>query len=109
MASPFKDFDAIIAARREQKGEPPRFRLAGTEFTCVPELAAHAVVEVAESENGVIAMIEFMKKMIVPEQRQAFQDLIDSDDTVISMETLKDLSDWLGEYYTGAPKEAPES
>lgn len=98
-----KDFNAVVAARRAAKGEAPSFVLGPNdeEWHALPEVPAHAVFDFARAE-GIESTVDFLAGMLVPDEREAFTELILKDaDFIVSIDTLSAITDWLGEWYSG--------
>lgn len=111
---PHRDFDAA-RAERERKVEPVTFRLGGQDFTCVLAPSVGDALDLADAPEpeaslvgSVRAIVRFVDKMLVAEDRQRFADLIRSLDTPhgpVNSYDLVELGVWLGEEYGGRPTE----
>lgn len=100
----FKDFDAIDAAEAEEKASPPKFKLSGVEFNCVVAPKATSVAKLSKAGEGdVTALIDYLRSLIVAEQREEFDAVLDSDEKIVKIDKLADLVTWLAEGYTGRP------
>lgn len=98
----YHDFDAVLTAKREAAGNGPSFRLAGETWQCTPVQSAIAVRELVGTENSVEATFVYLRRLIVPEQRETFEaKVMDNED--IDLETLSEVVSWLSEEYTARP------
>ena len=104
----FKNFDAINAAKAEEKKDPPSFKLSGVDFECVVAPKATSVAKLSKAGEGdVTALIDYLRSLIVPAQRVEFDVVLDDDEKVVEIETLAELVTWLAEEYTGRPTKSP--
>lgn len=104
MADRFKDFDEIDAAEAEAQQEPPEFKLGGVRFKCVAAPKATSVAKLSKAGEGdVTALLDYLRSLVVAEQREEFDAVLDSDEVIIKIERLADLVTWLAEEYTGRP------
>lgn len=111
---PHRDFDAA-RAERERKVEPVTFRLGGQDFTCVLAPSVGDALDLADAPEpeaslvgSVRAIVRFVDKMLVPEDRARFTALIHDMDTPhgpVNSYDLIELGVWLGEEYGGRPTE----
>jgi hypothetical protein len=111
---PHRDFDAA-RAERERKIDPVTFTLGGEDFTCVlaPSVGdAFDLADAPEPETSLIgsvrAIVAFVDKILVPDDRERFTTLIRKVDTPhgpINSYDLVELGTWLGEEYAGRPTE----
>lgn len=111
---PHRDFDAA-RAERERVAEPVTFRLGGQDFSCVLAPSVGDALDLAdapEPESSLIgsvrAIVRFVDKLLVAEDRERFADLIRSMDTPhgpINSYDLIELGVWLGEEFGGRPTE----
>ena len=98
----FHDFDAALTAKREAAGLGPSFRLGGETWQCTPVQSAIAVRELVGTENSVEATFVYLRRLIVPAQREAFDEKVVSNED-IDLETLSEVVSWLSEEYTARP------
>ena len=107
----FKDFgsgDSVNA-------EPIVFKLYGEEFTCIPSIQGKVLLEIVSdsaSEDVVkssAVTLRFFRSVLTHESMLRFDALLDSKETVVSLETLTDISAWLIEEYTSRPEAQPEA
>jgi hypothetical protein len=91
--------------------QPLTFDLYGQTFRCVPALQGVVMIEfIAQSASddvgaGARAMLDFLRRVIRPEDRDRFFEMTNSDEFVVPMETLNELMEWLTEQYAGRPTE----
>lgn len=106
----FKDFGSPAA----EKTEPLTFRLYGETFHAVPNIQGKtlmglvkdsAVDDPAESANMVLG---FFDKVLIPESLARFNELQESQDRIVPVETLAEIVGWLVEEYSGRPEEPRE-
>ena len=100
-----KNFDAVLAAKREAAGEGPAFILGGVTFRCIPIPKAVDLAELVEAttSNRIKPVIDYMRGLVVAEQRETFDTALNSDDNVIGLETLQDILAYVGEKYNALP------
>lgn len=99
-----KDFDQVRTTQREARGEAPQFKLLGETWTCNLVAPAHAMRDLVGAENSVEGTFVYLKQLLIPEQREAFEEkVLASDDIELSL--LSDLVEWLTEQYSGRPTE----
>ena len=88
MADNVYDFDAVMAAKREQAGEGPRYKLAGQEWQCL------AIAPVSP--------FNYLQELLVPEQREDFgTKVLDSD--AYDLDLFAKVVEYLTEQYNGRP------
>ncbi len=88
--------------------DPIVFSIAGETFTCKPNLPAWAVVDLRD--NGLVTatgLIRFLNRVLVPEDRVRFGELVASDEVIIETRHLDEIVAWLFEVYTGRPTQPP--
>lgn len=110
----FKDFgkgkeDNTISS------DPIKFALHGQEFECHPRLQGKTLlqfVELANSDDaGSSAKVTrvFFEKVMDAETYKRFDELLDSPDTIVTVESLGEIIGWLIEEYSGRPNQQPEA
>lgn len=100
----FKDFDAILAAKREKLGKAPHFTLGGIDFQCVPTPKATAIADLtAAGDADISALIAYLRTLVVASQRDEFDRVLDDDEAIVDLDLLGDLVSWLAEGYAGRP------
>lgn len=106
----FKDFGAPAA----DKTEPLTFRLYGEDFHAVANIQGKTLMSLvkdtnaddpAESANMVLG---FFDKVLIPTSLAKFNELIESQDRIVPVETLAEIVGWLVEEYSGRPEEPRE-
>jgi hypothetical protein len=107
-----KEFGSVGVFRPEDL-EEISFTLLGETFKCRPILPGTTLVRViqaAESPSGGVATImELFKDAVVPEDFGRFTEIIEGTDTVVSMEGLVAILEWLIEQYAERPTMRPSS
>jgi hypothetical protein len=107
----FKDFgsgDSVNA-------EPIVFKLYGEEFTCIPSIQGKVLLEIVSdsASDDVVkssaVTLRFFRSVLNHDSMVRFDALLDSKETVVSLETLTDISAWLIEEYTSRPEAQPEA
>jgi hypothetical protein len=110
MARRFKDFGADVP----ETTEPITFKLHDEEFTCMPEVQAAVVLELASLASGDVGpeggtvILDFYKNVLEDESYERFNALIHSK-KIVRMEKLGEIAGWLLEEYTARPEEQPEA
>lgn len=104
-----KDFGAPAST-----DEPITFTLFGQTFRCKPSLQGRKLMEFiamsADEDNpaqGAKAILAFLDSALVAEDRERFTQVTESDDTVVPLETLAAIMEWLVEQYSGRPTQPP--
>lgn len=100
-----KNFDAVLAAKREAAGEGPAFILGGVTFKCIQIRKVTDLANLIEANTGqrIQPLIDYIRTLVLPEQRDAFDTALDSDDNVVDLETLQEIMAYLGEKYNALP------
>ena len=108
-----KDFDVERAEDREEaeRERDMTFKLGGEVFRC--RLASYKVLDelqrVGTDEN--VSLLEGMEaavmKMLIPEDRERFTAVINSDTDPVTVKDLNDVCIWLTEQQVRRPTEAP--
>ena len=107
----FKDF----GSGNDVETEPIVFKLYGEEFTCIPSIQGKVLLEiVSDSASDDVAKssavtLRFFRSVLTHESLVRFDQMLDSKETVVSLETLTDISAWLIEEYTNRPEVQPEA
>jgi hypothetical protein len=107
----FKDFGSGSGTETE----PIVFKLYNEEFTCIPSIQGKVLLEiVSDSASDDVATssavtMRFFRSVLTHESLTRFDALLDSKDTVVSLETLTEISSWLIEEYTNRPEAQPEA
>ncbi len=107
-----KDFDQIISAIKEEKGEEgPEFKLGGVEFHCRPFISTGEYAEFSEetSESDPLYFYKFLEKFIVEEQNEEFHAVIRNKDLDTPSEIIAQIVTWLGEEYSKRPLKRSKS
>lgn len=99
------DFDAVMAARREEAGVGPKYKLAGQVWDNLAIAPAHVLRDLIGNTNSVDATFDYLKQLVVEEQRDEFAEkVLASDD--YDLELLAKVVEYLTEAYNGRPTEA---
>ena len=105
----FKDFGSPIVS----SDEPITFQLYGKTFRCQPAMQGRQLIEfiaqssVEDPSSSARAVLQFFDNAIVEADHDQFNEMTHSSETVVPMETLTEVMDWLVEQYTGRPTEPP--
>lgn len=88
--------------------DAPTFSVAGREFKCLPEPPAGVLTDLITSAIGataqsVPAAVEFITGCLPDADADAFVLMIHDKDTIVPLETLAQIVEWLAEEYTGRP------
>lgn len=103
-----KDFGAPAS-----NDEPVTFTLYGETFRCAPSIQGRTLlkfISVSSGENAdqsATAVLDFFDSALVKADRARFVELTSDDDTVVPLETLASIMEWLVEQYSGRPTEPP--
>lgn len=94
--------------------DPPTFSVAGREFKCLPEPPAGVLTDLIASAEGspvaqTIALVGFISGCMSDADAEAFQLLIHDKDTIVPLETLGHIVEWLTEQYSDRPTTPPSS
>jgi hypothetical protein len=108
----FRDFGTGTSS---PESEPISFKLHGEEFYCVPEIQGSVLLRMVGStsdENPArsAAMItEFFEHVLTDESVVRFNELIESKDRTVSIQTLGEITGWVIEEYSDRPEAQPEA
>lgn len=103
-----KDFDAILAAERQGRGEGPSFRLLGTDWKCLLGIPAWKMAVYGEKETTTFMdAVRFLASLVVEDQREEFLEKIKDDS--ITVDILNEVTGWLMEQYAERPPSGAES
>lgn len=111
MMTRFKDFGS--GAANEIK-EPLSFKLFDEEFHCIPQIQGKTLLKIIGNSSlddpikSSQTVVEFFETVLVDESLTRFNDLIESKDKIVSVETLSEIVAWLMEEYTDRPEQQPE-
>jgi hypothetical protein len=90
------------------------FKLHGEEFTCIPEIQGKVLLDLISDSasddvvKSTAVTLHFFRSVLTAESLERFDVLIESKTSVVSLETLGDISAWLVEEYTNRPSERSE-
>ena len=102
----YKDFGAPVGADSD---EPITFTLYGETFRCRPALQGRVLIKfIAESTDedpsaGARALLKFFKEVIVTSDYERFENLTEGESTIVPMEVLSEIMEWMVEQYTARP------
>lgn len=105
----FKDFGSGDG----KVSEPLSFKLYGEEFHCLPEVQGKLLLDlVADSGDGdavksAAVIDKFFRYVLTDESYERFDVLLTGKETIVSVETLAEITGWLVEEYTNRPEEQP--
>jgi hypothetical protein len=97
----FKSFSSPIT----NNSEPVAFEVNGHTFRCNPGIQGRRLIDflsVPESDSAT-SLLEFLDSSIVAADRDRFRGLTTSDDTIVPLDVLSDISAWLIGIYSGNP------
>ena len=106
----FRDFGSPV---RVDQDEPVTFRIYGQVFHCAPAIQGRLLLEFIATSGGekpdigAAAIINFFNSVLVPQSREEFNRLTTDSDTVVPMETLAEIMEWLVSVYSARPTEPP--
>jgi hypothetical protein len=99
-----KDFGAPASS-----DEPITFNLYGETFRCQPAIQGTALLRFIskagsdDANESADSVLEFLHLAIAPTDRERFAALTTSDETVVPLESLASIMEWLVEQYSGRP------
>lgn len=110
MTSRFKDFgDGGVVVT-----EPLSFKLHGEDFECRPAIQGKVLLDMvstasSDDQGAATAVImDFFKATLTPESMKKFENLLETPDKIVTVETLGEITAWLVEQYSGRPQQGPE-
>jgi len=109
MTRKFKDFGS-----GDNSVEPISFSIHGEEFHCKPALQGKTllgIVSGAESEDTAVvaSTIEnFFNMALLKESQERFEELLNDETKIVSIETLGEITAWLVGEYSSRPQKGPE-
>lgn len=112
VSAKFKDFGSPVAASSD---EPITFQLYGQMFRCRPAMQGAVLIQfIAESSAddpsaSARAVLKFFDQAIVESDHEQWHSITESADTIVPMETLSEIMDWLVEKYSSRPTEPPSA
>jgi hypothetical protein len=98
------DFDEILAAKLEEAGTGPSYKLLGTTWKCLALAPAHTLRSLIAEENSVEGTFQYLIELLVPEQREEFAEKVLVSD-VVDLDILSQVVTFLTEKYNGRPFE----
>lgn len=113
MAEPtFRDFDIILAERREAAGDKtgPTFQLGGQMFQCKNRLTGKAAIQLGRltTSDDLGEVLDFIRRVLKKGQAEQLDAVLDDDDEgLYDIEFFGDLISYIVEGYSGRP--TPES
>jgi hypothetical protein len=109
MSEKFKDFGSGVGEK-----EPISFKLHGEEFKCHPAIQGRTLMKVAiNADSGDISKAasvvdDFFLVALLPESYKRFTAILESEDKIVTVETLGEISGWLMEQYSSRPDTGSE-
>lgn len=106
----FKDFGSPALNR----DEPLSFRLYDETFHAVGSIQGKTLMGLIQDSSSddpaesAAMVLGFFDKVLLPESLKRFNDLLDSTDRIVPVETLAEIVGWLVEEYSGRPEEQRE-
>lgn len=103
MARRFKSFGSPIVGN----DDPVEFELYNTIFRCVPAIQGKKMLEFISATNdddysaSADALLEFINTCVVPAQREELSIMLSSDDQIVPMDVLTEITSFLVESYSG--------
>jgi hypothetical protein len=110
MTNRFKDFGdgGLVLA------EPISFKLHGQDFNCKPAIQGKVLLDMvttaaSDDQGAATAVImNFFDATLTPESKVAFDALLQTEDKIVTVEVLGEITAWLVEQYSGRPQPGPE-
>lgn len=112
MTNRFKDFGA---GSTSVDSAPLSFKLHDEEFFCKPAiqgkflLALVADSSSSDPDRSSRVVTDFFQKVLVKDSAERFDALLKSDDKIVTVDTLAEITEWLMEVYTERPNQQPEA
>jgi len=103
MSEPY-DFDAVLAAKLEEAGTGPSYKLLGQTWQCLALAPAHTLRNLIAESNSVEGTFQYLIELLVEEQREAFSEKVLTSD-VVDLDILSQVVTYLTEKYNGRPFE----
>jgi hypothetical protein len=109
MTNRFKDF----GSGGDVSTAPLSFKLHGQEFECRSNLQGKVLLDIVANagDDGAGAaktITLFFDACLLPSSAERFNALLENPDTIVSVETLGDITAWLVEEYSSRPTQQPE-
>jgi hypothetical protein len=110
MTPKFKDFgDGGVVL-----SEPISFKLYGQDFHCKPAIQGKVLLDMvttasSEDQGAATAVImNFFNATLTAESKKDFDALLATEDKIVTVEALGEITAWLVEQYSGRPQQGPE-
>ena len=103
-----KDFGAPASS-----DEPITFNLYGETFRCQSAIQGTALLRFIskagsdDADESADSVLEFLRLAIAPADREKFEELTNSEETIVPLESLAEIMEWLVEQYSGRPTVPP--
>jgi hypothetical protein len=109
MTNRFKDF----GSGGEVNKAPLSFKLHGEEFQCRTAIQGKTLLDLIANSDGEGSEVadtinRFFKLTLTEESYPRFNALLENPDTIVTVETLGDITAWLVEEYSSRPTPQPE-
>lgn len=107
----FKSFKSPIL----DSDSPVEFEIYGQTFRCRKALQGRSLLEFVsasagdDSSKSAEAVLDFIDQCVIKDDRERFKELTNSEDEIVSMEMIADISSWLVELYTSGDAEGKDS
>ena len=104
--SRFKDFGS---PENSEGLDSFSFKLYDEEFKCKPKMQGKTLLKFASSsasEDGgesSKAIVDFFDSVLLPESREKFNNLLDDEFKIVSVDTLGEILGWIVEAYAARP------
>ena len=98
------DFDAVLAAKLEEAGTGPSYKLLGKTWQCLALAPAHTLRNLIAEQNSVEGTFQYLTELLIPSQREDFAAHVLTNDTV-DLDILSKVVTYLTEKYNGRPFE----
>lgn len=98
------EYDKVVTPGETPEDEPIETRQESQTFHAVPEVPGKWLLEVGASmaggqEDRVHAINRFLDRVIVPAEKRRWDDVMSDTESILDMETLADITNWLIEEY----------
>jgi hypothetical protein len=107
----YRDFGS---GKNAGEKEPVTFKIHGEDFSCREQLQGKTLLDLVSRSGGedpaesAKTINMFFEQVLLPESYTRFSALLKSEDKIVTVETLGEISGWLVEVYAGRPEGEPE-
>jgi len=102
-----------FSSKRKKTTDPVTFTIESETFTAQPSIPGAVLLDfIADADSGdggraAQALVDFIEKVVVEDEREAFRDVIRDPEKDIDIATLAEICEWLVGEYTARPTDSP--